>query len=514
MHSIAAKRASARYRIPLFILLILATALPLPVYAQEPPAEPREYQDTGYRDIVSFLESPDAQELPAAPETPVNAGAADAIDWLEPRGLSIVDLVGAVPEEHLRGSILVFTGGSGILRYLEGRRDGNRVTIKVDVSPRYPALSVPYTTLNCLGKRALYDEWPLTVPASTMRIFQNGRDITAEVSPTFHYYRAGQVQPSHDAGATRYKDYETPFVSLERTADGALKIPANMGCTIYIPGERSGLTAEFVFNAPQQIVVDVLGSQTFTFHSYIGTGDSGRIAALVSQMQSRFGSRHEKFPLQIPAGADYVWLHYPPTPVSAYSNPDANIDKNIRLPGSGTYRLSSNGGLSVDHTISQGLPLHAQWLDSDMGGGDYLHQLGPVNILAAPEYFVPAGVPYHPCMKDGGCSSDLLDRIYKTPMQMTLYYYRVRRLAGSNLTSIPLRQVGRSWNAAAAAITAPQPEAEAADAGAADRTVAALLPLIMTSPAPKTLPDDAPRSKDPWGWFDADGRMLDVIPGF
>ncbi len=154
MHSIAAKRASARYRIPLFVLLILATALPLPVYAQEPPAEPREYQDTGYREIVSFLESPDAQGLLAAPaaETPVNAAA---IDWLEPRGLSIVDLVGVVPEEHLRGSILVFTGGSGILRYLEGRRDGNRVTIKVDVSPRYPELSVPYTTLNCLGKRPL-----------------------------------------------------------------------------------------------------------------------------------------------------------------------------------------------------------------------------------------------------------------------------------------------------------------------------------------------------------------------
>ena len=114
-----------------------------------------------------------------------------------------------------------------------------------------------------------------------MRIFQNGRDISAEVSSTFHYYRAGQMQPSHDAGETRYKAYETTFVALERTADGALKIPANMGCTIYIPGERSGLTAEFVFTAPQQIAVDVLGSQTFTFHQL---GDSGRIAALVSQM--------------------------------------------------------------------------------------------------------------------------------------------------------------------------------------------------------------------------------------
>lgn len=497
MHAIAAKRADlARVRrqslrrIFLF-LLILGLSPSLPVYAQE-PADP-----------------PATAEAQVPVDTSVNA---DAINWLEPRGLSVVDLVGLVPEEHLKGSILVFTGGSGILRYREGRRDGDRVAIMVEVSARYPQLSVPYTTLNCLGKRALYDEWSVTVPASTMRIFQNGRDITAEVASTFHYYRAGQVQPSHDAGSTRYKAYETPFVALERTSDGALKIPANMGCTIYIPGERSGLTAQFVFHAPRQIAVDVLGSQTFTFHSYIGTGDSGRIAALVRQMQSRYGSRHEKYPLQIPAGADHVWLNYPPTPVSAYSNPDANLDKNIRLPGSGSYRLSSNGGLSVDHTVSQGLPLHAQWLDSDMGGGDYLHLLGPVNTLAAPEYFVPAGVPYDPCMKDGGCPSELLERIYKTPMQVTLHYYRVRRLSNTNLTSIPLRQVGTSWNAAAAAIAVSEPEAEAAGAGAG-QMASVHIPLLLKPAKLTTLPDDAPRTECPCGWFAPDGRMLDVIPG-
>ena len=69
-----------------------------------------------------------------------------------------------------------------------------------------------------------------------------------------------------------------------------------------------------------------------------------------------------------------MWLHYPPTPVSASLNPDANVDKNIRCR-SGTYRLSSNGGLSVDHTSHRVRPAR-QWLDSDMGGGDYLHQLG------------------------------------------------------------------------------------------------------------------------------------------
>ena len=48
MHSIAAAGVRPLSH-SLLVLLILATALPLPVYAQEPPAEPREYQDTGYR---------------------------------------------------------------------------------------------------------------------------------------------------------------------------------------------------------------------------------------------------------------------------------------------------------------------------------------------------------------------------------------------------------------------------------------------------------------------------------
>ena len=520
MHSMAAKRVQgARYRSPslhhilLFVVLILGLALPLPAYAQEPAVTPAAASI--FQEATNFLEDVHTQELPVIPAAAEAPAEVAAVDWLEPRGLSVVDLVGLVPEEHLKGSILVFTGGSGILRYLEGSRDGGRVTIKVDVSPRYPtplSNGMEFTQVNCLGKRALYDEWPLIVPASQMRIFSFGRDITGEVWPRFFYYPAGQVKPSYDAGGTRY--YEVLNAPLVRAMDGALRIPANMGCTLYIPGRVSGLTAEFVFDSPQQIAVEVLGSETFTFHSYIGTGDTGQLGALVAQMSSRYGSRHEKFPLHIPAGADHVWLNYPPTPVSAYVG--GMIDANIKLPGSGTYRLSSNGGLSTDHTISQGLPLHAQWLDSDMGGGDYLHPLGPVNILAAPEYFVPAGVPYDPCMKDGGCPSDLLDRIYETPMQMTLYYYRVRRLSNTNLTSIPLRQVGKSWDAAsAAAVATPAADSpvEPADAGAVNRSVAVRLPLLMKPAAPKTLPDDAPRDQCPCGWFDQDGRMVDVIPG-
>jgi hypothetical protein len=36
---------------------------------------------------------------------PVDAAAA-AQSWLEPRGISVVDLVGLVPEEHLRDTII------------------------------------------------------------------------------------------------------------------------------------------------------------------------------------------------------------------------------------------------------------------------------------------------------------------------------------------------------------------------------------------------------------------------
>lgn len=439
-------------------------------------------------------------------------------DWLEPRGLSIVDLVGVVPDSHLRDSIVVFTGGSGIVQYWEGGRNGDQVTVRVRVSPRKGTLD--FTQFNCLGKRALYDEWPVAVPASEMRIFSGGRDISGELFPYSNIYPTGQIQPASSAEHSRYG--EMTGVPLTRLLNGTWLIPANMGCTLYIPGTWTDLTAEFVFNSPQRIIVQTLGSETFNFHSYIGAGDPGKLGSLNGQMGRRYGSRHEKRHLNVPDGADFVWVNFPPTPVSAYiSGP---TDYNIRLPGSGTYRLASGTGMemSVDHTVSQGLPLAVQYKDSDLSGGDYLPRLGRIDTLTGPEYFVPPGVDYDPCMREGDCSDDLLQRIWEAPIPVTVYYYKVSRVTTSQLTSFPLRQVAKGWDAAAVAAALPSLKSAAAQSGAAENPpellagrVRVALPFIYKSEyaGPVALPDDLPQAGCPCGWFEADGRMLDVIPG-
>lgn len=461
-----------------------------------------------------------AQEAQPEDAQSQNGSAPDmtAADWLEPRGLSIVDLVGLVPEAHLRDSIVVFTGGSGILQYSEGRRTGDQVTVRVKVGSRKGTLD--FTQFNCLGKRALYDEWPVVVPASEMRVFSGGRDVSGELHPRFNYYPAGQIQPEGSAERSRYG--EVVDATLTRLPNGAWPIPANMGCTLYMPGTWTDLTAEFVFNAPQRIVVQVLGSETFNFHSYIGTGDPGKLGSINSQMGRRYGSRHEKQHLNVPLGADFVWVNFPPTPVSAYvSGP---IDYNIRFPGSGTYRLASGIGteLSVDHTVSMGLPLAVQYKDSDLAGGSFLPRLGVIDTLTGLEYFVPPGIAYDPCMKDGGCSDDLLRRIWEAPIPVTVYYYKVSRVT-TQLTQAPLRQVARGWDAAAfAAAAQPLLKSTAEEEAWAEnppellaRRVRVMLPFIFKSAytGPVALPDDPPQAGCPCGWFDADGRMLDVIPG-
>ena len=65
--------------------------------------------------------------------------------WLEPRGISIVEMVGKVPESVLQDLIIVYEVGRGIVTYKSGTRVGNRVTIhaEVDYSVR--------STVPCLG---------------------------------------------------------------------------------------------------------------------------------------------------------------------------------------------------------------------------------------------------------------------------------------------------------------------------------------------------------------------------
>ena len=449
-----------------------------------------------------------APAVPAQAQSSTSLPAANPPDWLEPRGLDVVDLVGLVPEPDLRDTILSYSGDGGIAQYIAGQRNGDQVTITARLYGRYQ-VNPSFTLITGLGQWSFSDHWPATVPAAQVHIFSQGRDITDKVI-NIYYYPSGEIKPIRGTSPT-----QTRYAAINLTPafgdGGALQLPGNMGSTIFLSGQYTNLTATFVFQVERKIAVTMLGSQSFVFHSYIGVGDPGQLGALQNQM-SRYGSRHDKFPLSIPSGAEYVLLKYPPTPVSPYIG--ANIDTNIRQPSSGSYRLSHGvNALSVDHEATMGLPLQGQWQDADQAGGEYLNRLTGIDTLASPEYFVPAGIGYDPCMKDGGCPQGLLDDIYNTTMDMTLYYFSVERVA-TGLDRIPLRQVGPDWRPSASAASSPELPSGTNGAFAVEATgPTVFLPLVMSSQSlpPDNLPPDNPDGC-PCGWFTVDGRMLDFIP--
>ena len=93
---------------------------------------------------------------------PVGQACADPTafpSWLEPRGLHIVELVGQVPEDILRDSIVSYSDAVGLVVYKSGTRDGNRVTITTAIYPRVrlaPWAGV-LTEFACLGQNPYYD---------------------------------------------------------------------------------------------------------------------------------------------------------------------------------------------------------------------------------------------------------------------------------------------------------------------------------------------------------------------
>jgi hypothetical protein len=160
-------------------------------------------------------------------------------EWVEPRGLSIPDLVGQVPEEHLSGAIVSDTAGGGILRYLSGERRGSQVIVRVRVYPRWGSDGTTY--FNCLGQRAHADSWPIAVPASTMRIFKENEELTSRVI-WVSYFPSNLTYPIADATKTRYPEANMP---PDFAANGALQVPANTGCKYVLEGRYDDFIAEF-----------------------------------------------------------------------------------------------------------------------------------------------------------------------------------------------------------------------------------------------------------------------------
>jgi hypothetical protein len=129
-----------------------------------------------------------------------------------------------------------------------------------------------------------------------------------------------------------------------------------------------------------------------------------------------------------------------------------------------------------------GVPLTGQFQDSDQTPtNEYLHYLTPLNRLAAPEYFLPPGMTYDPCMTDGGCSEELLGQVYTTTYPITAHYLQVERLTDAGLQRMPLRQAGKTFGAPA------------------QETIHTFLPIAASA-----------FGRELVGWFHQDGRMVDI----
>lgn len=456
---------------------------------------------------------------------------AQSIDWLEPEGIGVVDLIGEVPEDVLHNAAIVYSN-NGTLLYESGERTGDTVTVQARVVPRYAVSGdSEHTLVNCLGQPALTDTWPVVAPAGAMRVFENGVEITGEAWLQ-RFAPGGRIHPLNNPSTFRYPEGETTVVTFND--DGSIPMPVNRGCAIIFRGFRSNLTATFTVQSPKYISVQMLGSETFTFHSYIGPGDAGQISGLVNQLTRRYANRHDKFALTIPSGAEFALVTFPLTPVHPYVNEP--IDLNLQQPGSGTYRIGRKDSLnlSVDHAVTMAIPLYWQTRDADQSGGsEFLPTFTTPGELASMEYFVPTGIPYDSCMRRGTCSNELIEQIYNTEMQMIIHYMVVTRI-NVGLDQIPLRQVGPAWSPGFSAASlgsavesvrpleldstpalTPQARQQAAAQPSIAPTAPAngdlYLPLIYWNEPVAVPPDD--RAPCPCGWFTPDGRMVDFVPG-
>jgi hypothetical protein len=360
-----------------------------------------------------------------------------------------------------------------------------------------------------------------------MRVYRNEQEVTSQIN-VFTYVPASQNRPvrnpQQSEWANQYRYWESSLLSTDGrfTPDGALQIPANMGCELIISYQNyRQLTAVFVAQVEPFASMEVVGTEEFSFYSYRGPGYFGLLTPLKNQL-APYGGRHNKFDLSIPAEADYFFLNFPAMPIDAYTMFSGNPYGNIDRPTGGTYRI---WGPSTDHVNTMGMPLLGQWTDMDKSGSTtYLPHFEEPNQLSCPEYLVPAGVDYDPCMLQGICSTAILDAIWNTEMTMTMVYLRVTRTS-PNVERIPLKMVGPDWQPWDGTLADKDGElAPSADTGepitgetvsvtpidlshTATLTYQIYLPLIHRAPLP---PDDP--TGCPCGWFASDGRMIDFIP--
>ena len=324
----------------------------------------------------------------------VSVCRAQAPAWIEPRALNIVDIAGRVPDQALAGHIIAY-GQNGLSQFISSDLDGATLRITVRFYPRWDS-TWKKSRLPLLGKMASMDFMASVAPASWLRLYENGTDITGQSRPTAEYYEPALISAQTSAAAwIRYPGQWRTLVNYPYHLATGIALPANWGGNVKLWNDRPELTGVFTVVVDEYAPrVTYLGMQQETFRSYVGVGAVGYLQPLMDQMRSRYRDRHPRIMLNIPAGANYVLFNYPPMPFDV-STP-TGMD-NLFRPSGGTVRLAPDSTrLSQDLVHGGAFPLLTAWQDADQSPGPYLSRLTSIDRATPPEYVVLPGTAYNP----------------------------------------------------------------------------------------------------------------------
>lgn len=414
--------------------------------------------------------------------------------WVEPRSLNITSLVGQVHDSLLQGVIISSYPWDGIVQFESSSVSGSTMVITTTIHGRLHSWG---TNFGCLGQVPRSDEMGSAAPQSYLKIHTpEGSDVTSQITHG-NYWPATLTQPLVGT-ATWQGRYDSLPLTISQPDQG-LELPANVGCDLHIDGSYIELIGVFTLQRLAAVpIVNVVGTQSATYKSYIGVGEVGRFRPLMDQMQALYPERHTYINMSIPPGANYVFAVYQPMPGDYTGVPYDASDPNRSLPSAGTTRLRASN-LSGDLANFGAFPLQIAWQDADLtsSSATYLPEQRNPSKFTAPEFVIPPGVTYDDCFIYGTCSNDVLAEVYNTSAPITLVYLSVSA-PPSGCDLIPLKFAGPYW--------APGMDEGASSARTAasgfTKSYTVYLPALFRSPN---------LSQCPCGYFNAEGQMIAYV---
>ena len=422
------------------------------------------------------------------------SGGRREASWVEPRSLNITNLVGQVPDSLLQGVIISAYPWDGIIQFESSSVSGNTIVITTTIHGRLHSWG---TTLGCLGQVPRSDEMGSAAPQAHLKVYTtDGSDVTSQITGG-SYWPATLSQPL--AGTATWQGrYDYVPLTISYSNQG-LELPANVGCDLHMSGSYTELIGVFTLQRPAVVpVVNVIGTQSATYQSYIGIGEVGRFQPLMNQLQELYPERHTYINMSIPPGANYIFAVYQPMPGDYTGVPYDSSDPNRSLPSAGTTRLRA-ANLSGDLANYGAFPLNVVWQDADItsNSATYLPVQRDPSKFTAPEFVIPPGVAYDDCFVCGTCSEDVLATIYDTSAPITLVYLSVSAPT-SGYELIPLKFAGPYWTPGMDGVASSARTAASGSAG----THTIYLPALFKFPD---------LSQCPCGYFNAEGQMIAYV---